>query len=203
MTYAPPPVYELPDVGQHIAVLADEVDMGWEENKIEPSKGPKHMNKLVFLTDQVGKNGRLIPVTKKLNLTRHRTGDLIKYITAFNHPAPITPATSWDTATYIGCCVGVLISHNAAGTWANIDSVFPLPKNAQRLSIPIGYTRKGGTAQGTASAYHVTSSTTVPTAPTAQPQPAQSTTQPERPARAMGEPSETSQKGEVQPALPF
>jgi hypothetical protein len=146
MTKAVAPVYEIPDEGQHVAVLVDEIDLGMIANTFEPSKPERHMDRLVFATDQIGKDGKPLYVTDDVNLITSPKGTLFKYIKAFIHPAQITPDTSWDTADYIGCCIGLNILHNVkpSGTWANIDSVFMLPKAAKRLSIPAGYVRKSG-----------------------------------------------------------
>lgn len=146
MTKAVAPVYEIPEEGQHVAVLVDEIDLGMIPNTFEPGKPPRHMNRLVFATDQIGSDGQPLYVTDDVNLITSIKGTLIKYIKAFIHPAQITPETSWDTADYIGDNIGINIIHNVkpSGTWANIDSVFILPKTAKRLSIPAGYVRKSG-----------------------------------------------------------
>lgn len=180
MTYAPEANWQLPTPGQHVGVLVDEIDLGLEPNQFEPSKPPKRMNRLIFMVDdprtgriELGTNGQPIQVWDKVSLTRHPKGDLIKYVRALVHPNQIMSG-DWETANHIGKCVGLNIVHavKPSGTYANIESVFPLPKTAQRLSIPVGYVRKGGTAN-TPAAYHVESSTG------SQPKPVQSTAQAE------------------------
>jgi hypothetical protein len=102
------------------------------------------MNSLIFATDATGSKGQPLYVRDDVNLTRSPKGTLIKYIRAFVHPAQIMPE-DWETENHIGKCVGLNIIHNVkpTGTWPNIDSVFPLPKNANRISIPADYVRKG------------------------------------------------------------
>jgi hypothetical protein len=187
MTYVPETNFQLPTPGQHVGVLIDEIDLGLEPNHFDPSKPPKRMNRLIFAIDELGTNGQPLHAFDKVSLTRHPKGDLIKYIRTFVHPNQITSG-DWDTANHIGKCVGLNIVHvvKPSGTYANIESVFPLPQTAPRLSIPVGYVRRGGTASSPA-VYHAESSTVR----SDQPKPVQSTAQTER----------TSVK-EVQP-LPF
>jgi len=200
MGFAPEPHYDLPSEGPRVGCLVDQIDLGWLPNRFEPTKPPRHMNRLVFLTDDIGPQGQRLYVHDDVNLVRSWRGNLITYIRAWNHlpaKAPIPTGMSWDMEDYIGYCCGLNIVHN--GTWANVDSVYALPTTAAPLAIPVGYVRKSGTVSGV-SAYHVESSTTP--SPVNQPKPAQSTAQAERAARAKGEPFETGHEKE-EAYLPF
>jgi hypothetical protein len=189
MTYVPPATYEIPSAGQHVAVLIDESDLGLEPNSFDPSKPARRMGRVVFAVDELGTDGQPLQVRDKVTLTRHPKGDLIKYVRAFCHPNQIT-TNSWELSNYIGTCVGLNIVHavKPTGTYANIDSVFPLPQTAKRISIPAGYVRKGSTAT-TAASYNVTSNTT---APVDQPKPPQT-----------GRQAAGQQEEEVQAQLPL
>lgn len=174
MALAPPIVYHLPSVGPHVCVLVDQIDLGWKPNQFDATKPDRHMNKLIFLTDDTTSYpGELLFVQTEVNLVRSPKGNLINFIRSWNNlpdgKAPIPSHVSWDTEDYIGRCLGTIIVHN--GTWANIDSTYVTSKT---LAIPAGYIRKSQTPIGT---YNATSSTTSTTT--------LSVNQPKPPAPAM------------------
>jgi hypothetical protein len=174
--FAPEPHYDLPSEGPHVGCLVDQIDLGWLPNRFEPTKPPRHMNRLVFLTDDIGPQGQRLYVQDDVNLVRSWRGTLIAYVRAWNHlpaKAPIPSSVTWEMEDYIGQSCGLNIVHN--GTWANVDSVYALPATATPLAIPVGYVRKSATPVG---AYNVQSSTT-PSPVNHQPKPAQSTAQAE------------------------
>src|SRR5271169_3358537 len=141
MTLAPEKIYELPSPGQHTGVLIDERDLGMVPNQFEPNKPPRHLNRLIFAVEETGSDGKPLQVRDDVNLVRSQKGTLYEYVSAFVYPAAITSG-DWDTERHIGKSVGLIIAHNPKGTWANITSVFPLPKSATRLPIPAGYVRE-------------------------------------------------------------
>ncbi|MGB0076591.1 MAG: hypothetical protein WBP87_03465 [Candidatus Sulfotelmatobacter sp.] len=168
MTYVPPAT--LPKPGQAVLCLIDEIDLGLKPNTFDPSKLPQPKARLVFAVDQLGANGQPFQVSDTVTLTRHAKGDLIKYLSAFVHPNQITPG-DWELSSHIGKCIGGVLADNATHTYSNVVSVFPLPSTGQRIGVPAGYVRKGGTTPA-AVAYNVQTSTTTP--PVNQPKPGES-----------------------------
>lgn len=138
-TYIEAKVFENPDPGEHVAVLADVIDLG----TVHTVFGDKSQVKLVFLTDQNGDDGKPLQVHVRLGKTRWKTGNLIKYVRAFCSPGPIT-SDSWLLDGHIGKCVGLDLVHVQKDemTFCNVERVFPLGKTAKKLTIPLSFQRR-------------------------------------------------------------
>jgi hypothetical protein len=140
MTYIEPKLYELPSPGQHVGVLADELDLG----TVNTIFGAKPQCKLVFLVDETGSDGKPLEVHVRATKTRNKRGNLYEYVEALCSPAPIGP-DSWELSQHIGKNVGLDLVHAQKddAVFCNVARVFPLGKTAPRLSIPLDYQSKG------------------------------------------------------------
>jgi hypothetical protein len=140
MTYIEPKIYELPSPGPHVAVLADELDLG----TVNTIFGAKPQCKLIFLVDENGSDGRPLEVHVRATKTRNKRGNLYEFVEALCSPAPIGP-DSWELSQHIGKSVGLDLVHAQKddAVFCNVARVFPLGKTAPRLSIPLDYQSKG------------------------------------------------------------
>jgi hypothetical protein len=141
MTYIEPKIYELPTPGQHVGVLAEEIDLG----TVNTIFGPKDQCKLVFLVDENGSDGKPLEVHVRATKSRDRRSNLYDYVEALCSPRPIAP-DDWELSRHVGKNIALNLIHVRKDgddrTFCNVKNIFPLPKASPRLVIPRDYVHK-------------------------------------------------------------
>ena len=128
--------YELPDEGQHSAVLADVTDLGEQDTKF----GKKRQVRLTWLLDQLNSEGKQIRVMQRFNWSLHEMSRLYKLITALTGRRP---GNQFDLEKLLGANALLFIQHNVRDgrTFANVASIAKPRKGSPLLSIPADFVR--------------------------------------------------------------
>jgi hypothetical protein len=129
--------YENVTEGLHRAVLADVVDVGEVETKF----GPKHRVRLVWLTDELGKDGKHLAIIRTFNKSLHEKSLLrkaIKQITGKD------PGDEFDLQDLIGtnAKLNVEWTESEGLTYAHVTAILKLQKGDERLEIPATWVRR-------------------------------------------------------------
>src|SRR5262249_44848262 len=123
--------------GEHIAVLADIIDLGVVNSKF----GAKPKLQLVFLIDEKDEEGELIRVSHFVNKSWWETSNLAKCIEALSDGALVD-----DTEELIGACCRIMTkqyTHPTTGkVYANILDIYGMKPGTPKLKIPLDFVRK-------------------------------------------------------------
>lgn len=132
---APKP-YELPDEGEHVAVLADVEDRGVRDTKY----GSQFQVRLWFLVDQKNSNGKHIKVTRTYNKSLNETSSLRKDVKSI---LGNDPGYKYDIEKLIGLNVRLVIEHQTreGRTFAGVAAILKPAKGGKVLTIPNEFVR--------------------------------------------------------------
>jgi len=136
--------YAVADEGEHLAVIADVIDIG----EVETDRGPKARVRFVWITDQSDENGRPITTMMQFNKTLHENSLLRKTVKSILGK---DPGETYDLETLIGRTNRIVIEHSEheGVTYGNITAIL---KSAEKVEIPKDYMRaKDRKAKKTAS----------------------------------------------------
>ena len=131
-----PKQYELPDEGEHVAVVADLLDLGI----VETANGPKHRVRFIFVIQQLNSEGKHIRVASSYNWTLHEKASLRKASTSIlGHD----PGLTLDLETLLGKNVRLVIEHKTREdrVYANIVAILRPVKGAVAFPIPKDFVR--------------------------------------------------------------
>jgi hypothetical protein len=96
--------FERADEGEHLAVLADVIDLG----EVDTKYGRNHMVRFVWLVEQRDKEGKQISVTRSYTRSLHEKASLRKVIKAIHGR---DPGNSFDLETLLGTNMRLVIEH--------------------------------------------------------------------------------------------
>ena len=140
--------FEIPNEGEHLAVLADVVDLG----EVDTNYGRKEQIQLRWLVDQRGADGRPLLVRQKPHTkSLHEKSTLRKDIKRVLGQEPSDP---FDVESMLGMNVILEIEHNSweGKTYANIVAIRRPPNSDRVLEIPKDFKRDEGTKRNDSSA---------------------------------------------------
>jgi hypothetical protein len=137
-----PQTFELPSEGEHLAVLADVVDLGESETEY----GLKDRLQFVWLVQQNGSNGNLLSVRQRPhNKSLHEKSNLRKDLKRI---LGSEPGDTFDVESMLGANALLEIEHytREGRTYANVvairrpvncDHVLQIPQNYKRAEPPM------------------------------------------------------------------
>jgi len=133
--------FEIPTEGEHLAVLADVVDLG----EVETNYGRKDQVQFRWLVEQKGKDGKPLAVRQRPhNKSMHEKASLrhdIKRILGAD------PGDTFDVDTLLGVNANLTIEHYTrdGNTYANITDIRRPVNGDGLLKIPDDFKRDDGT----------------------------------------------------------
>jgi hypothetical protein len=131
-----PKQYELPDEGEHLAVLADVIDLG----EVDTQYGKRDRVRKIWLVDQRDKEGKLIAVAHSYTKSLHEKSSLRKAIKAI---LGRDPGNSMDLETLLGTNMRLVIEHREYDdrTFAAIAVMLRPRKGDPVLRVPGDFVR--------------------------------------------------------------
>lgn len=128
--------YELPDEGEHLAVLADLIDLG----EVDTTYGKKDRVRFIWLVQQCDTEGKQIAVAYSYTKSLHEKASLRKVIKIM---LGRDPEDSFDLETLLGMNIRLVIEHQARDerTFATIVAMLKPRKGDPVLAIPRDFVR--------------------------------------------------------------
>jgi hypothetical protein len=128
--------YELPDEGEHLAVLADVVDLG----EVDTEYGKKDRVRFIWLVQQRDSDGKHIAVAYSYNKSLYEKANLrnaVKVITGRD------PGDSCDLETLLGSNVRLVIEHytHDGRSFAGIAAMLWPRKGETAFAVPADFIR--------------------------------------------------------------
>jgi hypothetical protein len=128
--------YELPDEGEHLAVLADVIDLG----EVRTTFGMKEKVRLIFLVQQRDSEGKHIAVACSYNKTLYEKSNLCKAVKTI---LGRDPEDTFHLETLLGANVRLVLDHHAydGRTFAGIVAILRPRKGDPTFVVPAEFVR--------------------------------------------------------------
>jgi hypothetical protein len=138
-----PKQYELPDEGEHLAVLADVIDLG----EVDTQYGKKDRVRFIWLVEQRDKEGKLIAVVISYTKSLHDKASLRKAVKAI---LGRDPGNSLDLETLLGTNMRLVIEHSEyeGRAFAAIAVMLRPRKGDAVLRVPSDFVRSKSPSGG-------------------------------------------------------
>lgn len=133
-------IYEKPETGQYIGIIADVVDLG----KVATMFGEKKKVRVVWLLDKNDSEGNPFRVMSSVNQSLDERSDLYAIVAKVLGTAP---DLSFETDLLLGRANALFVEREAdkkdpTKIYANVKIIMPLPANAIVPKIPATFVRK-------------------------------------------------------------
>ena len=129
-------IYEKPEEGQYVAVLADVVDLGMQETQ----HGMKDRLALVWVLDALNSEGYNFQVRQTFTKSLHENAMLTKAIKQITGSIP--NVNEFDTEPLIGTTRILHIEHNANAKGDVFANVALIQRTKDVMEIPEGFVRQ-------------------------------------------------------------
>ena len=129
-------IYEKPEEGQYVAVLADVVDLGMQETQ----HGMKDRLALVWVLDALNSEGYNFQVRQTFTKSLHENAMLTKAIKQITGSIP--NVNEFDTEPLIGTTRLLHIEHNANAKGDVFANVALIQRTKDVMEIPEGFVRQ-------------------------------------------------------------